>query len=972
MRHNLQKNIKKIFCPKQITPGVLLWTSYLITIFYFIVYQGLSTKMTSFKYRAIGEAISVGIDGSKRNRNFIIICGGFFFLFFILPLVFQRLDRLFRKILDASIYFGLRNILNTWGGFGFISLLFFGWRQQNIFTAFSLFSILICLISIVASLIFYKAAVTSKCSIRPELFEATFQFSLFIGFCIPFLRAFWNNGIVNFDAAAAIGIVSCVAILFWSLSFLQRFKKIAIINWNVCLCPWTLLPFLLLAAMEMQYAFRKHALASTTSISQFIFIGLCTLSLIIFLLIQKRQLTSFQFKIYNKFWFYPSLLFSIISVLHYTGQTNIGAAMDFLHFGNDVIPTQQLFQFGKLPFVDLWYAQGLMKLLFSTAYSLFHEYNLFEFLNWNFLSISVGFLVYYFFFILFLPPFIAFYGLLLLPIGDLTAFGGYYTMCLLPGIYLGACIKKPTFIRMSIFWILGLVAFAWMQSAGGIAILGSFGTILFLHFFDGSGKYKFKNTFGSALIVFSVSAFVFLLLRKLGGHSIGDTLSLINSFTLTDTLIGNYGSIWWGEWSALVPVQYFLLPGACLLLILGITLKWLQEFRMRIQYYSIIFLALVGLATFIRALHRHCLVEGLQFHFSVMVVTLSPLIFLRPFKRGVMISSFVMIAFLLFIPYPMKLVPAPLLREGVWLQLRDWSPTENRVTIDESFQKRAQKLKSFFDRMLTPDQTFFEFVSAHLLYALTQRPVPFFHHSAQILYSEIPQEIYVKEFGEMLSKNKIPLVVFRSPTWWGDHIDNIPTEMSGYKIAEFIYKNFQPIGLFDGFEIWGQNNQFEKLKSEFNAIKKELPTDTLLTETISQNFNYKKLAFIWGNIDNRNAKDLPILEIAHLKESLLHPGKEIEFEFLNHPQDDGLYLDFNLDYPDTEDCNVEFKYGPNLADSFLFDLINTTQLDQHHFILRASSQWRWHKLEKINGVLKAKSTCKNSIKINEIVLRAGD
>ena len=135
-----------------------------------------------------------------------------------------------------------------------------------------------------------------------------------------------------------------------------------------------------------------------------------------------------------------------------------------------------------------------------------------------------------------------------------------------------------------------------------------------------------------------------------------------------------------------------------------------------------------------------------------------------------------------------------------------------------------------------------------------ERKSPFLHHSVQIIFQEPAQEAYVNEFEKKYNAGEIPIVIFSYKDIKNSgierkilaNLDNIPGELSLFKLSEFIYTHYEPFLIVDGFELW---------KAKNSNINYKIPDgeNNYITEfkDVEQNFDMCLLPFIWANCDKK-------------------------------------------------------------------------------------------------------------------------
>jgi hypothetical protein len=135
---------------------------------------------------------------------------------------------------------------------------------------------------------------------------------------------------------------------------------------------------------------------------------------------------------------------------------------------------------------------------------------------------------------------------------------------------------------------------------------------------------------------------------------------------------------------------------------------------------------------------------------------------------------------------------------------------------NDNLSNYPHNLKSFLDKYLLDNQTIYENINAHLLYALAGREAPFLHHSEQIFRSEKALDVYIRRFEKKYEEEDIPIIIMGGGNWWwGNAIDNIPAQLGTFNLTEWLYQHYAPWGTVDGYHLWFALNS--RLWNEFSG-----------------------------------------------------------------------------------------------------------------------------------------------------------
>lgn len=236
-----------------------------------------------------------------------------------------------------------------------------------------------------------------------------------------------------------------------------------------------------------------------------------------------------------------------------------------------------------------------------------------------------------------------------------------------------------------------------------------------------------------------------------------------------------------------------------------------------------IFSFIVFLANAQRGLVRHGFAEhGEIFYYSTFYLGLAFFVghFMQKRQVHLQYSLFFSLLFFSFIGtryhpfFPDKLNLSHMLKGGIFETLNLDLRKENyqgRVRESEDFKQRIfGELKSYMDRNLKSDESFLDFSNTPMLYFYCQRPIPGYFN--QNLQNSIDEYLQLRLI-ESLNKTKAPLVVYSSyPPGWFDATDGIANTLRYYRIAEYIYEHYRPLGILNNHSIWGiKERQWEEI-----------------------------------------------------------------------------------------------------------------------------------------------------------------
>jgi hypothetical protein len=112
--------------------------------------------------------------------------------------------------------------------------------------------------------------------------------------------------------------------------------------------------------------------------------------------------------------------------------------------------------------------------------------------------------------------------------------------------------------------------------------------------------------------------------------------------------------------------------------------------------------------------------------------------------------------------------------------------------------------KTFLDSNFDKSATFIDFSNTPMLYFYTGRKVPSYFN--QYMQNGLTKYIQQENLKQISSMN-IPVVLFsNAPEGWWDATDGVNNTIRYGLIADFIYRNYKPYGIFDKHDIWIKNS----------------------------------------------------------------------------------------------------------------------------------------------------------------------
>lgn len=780
------------------------------------VIYGIDTELRSFSNRTIGIVVFAGIDSSKITSTYVMAIVIAIAGIFLLSVIFQLLFNVFK--IDVERYTGERNFVFLISTFGvFIVLwaeLFANTSPLNVVRVINLV-LLMVFAHLILKNVFQKNEFINSLLSSPVLSV--------LAFLLPFSVIFslWVLNKHNFIFDTFYSYLYFVIVLIWYVVFgvlKKLFSSITADNLyqliGLSAIPLILIPLSIPLSNEIQYTFSRY-IHSARIVSAVFITFLIAISVFIFLFrlykVKKfvnthRLITLVYFPIII------ATLFTYFSYRHFIVLDKV----DMFHHGEYMLTVQQMWQYGKVPFIDIYPTHGLSNLFPQILYSIVNGYHMYEPSLWHWLYYVLhGLLLYFLLRILFTSE-LALLGVLFLPLE--TLFRSYYSMAIFPAIIIARTFaNKPRGLSTClILWSSLLFTFVWRVDFGIAALLSTaaiFAVNYLKKFITGDlNKKEIKDLLVSAGIVFGSGITVFVLLAVLKGVSLKDLIVQNYLYITFQGPVQSYVKIF-ESFGPLVFIQYFIVPTISIFYILYfiyITLLKRQEFGTK--QLVLVFLAIFSLIVSIRSTQRHSLIEGYAAYLFPFLAA-SVYIFIKPREVNKSLIAFLIVsmAYLLMLPdtnsYSLLASTVNSMRPGASAPGRfgfhHWKYQEPRSKVNES---QYNSLVEFMDKNLKPGQTFFDFTNSPILYIGTEKE--FLTYLIPLVYnaSDQIQEIQLRNLQSKYEDQKIPFVVFRNGTPALENFDGVPNEIRHYKLAEFIYRNYYPYKSVGTYQIWQAKN----------------------------------------------------------------------------------------------------------------------------------------------------------------------
>ena len=595
--------------------------------------------------------------------------------------------------------------------------------------------------------------------------------------------------------------------------------------------PLALIPLATVVANEVQFAVPS---LSPRAVALSAAVGLVVISAILFVLQQRGRLRVTGASLLSGFYF-PTAVATLATVKTHRHTLDLGV-LDYFRSGELTLPAQQWTELGSVPMLDLLPGRGLADFGFQTLFTGLNGVHGLDMLVWlPWVPVVVGYLLIYGFLSVVISPVVALLVTVLLPIRAVVV--GHYAVVLLPALVLVWVIRRPGFSRYLVLWMTTAALLLWRPHVGLPAAIAIVATVAIMVLFE--HRQTLASALGSLGLAIGMLPAGLLIAEVLWG---GDTYAALSSFLAQ---LGAPGSGELGASFLVVgpgDVANFLegvLPVLAVVIVLYYFLGKLVMGRIfHAPSHAILYLTIFSLVLPARA------VVGAGrnlFDPSLLLLTLAvmPFFVLRgPFRTRMLGRSswlFLTIAFGAFLG---QTDLYNLVSGGEAFRLRTWQKDEQRVR----FETRPHRdLVEFLQAEVGDGESFVDFTDSPVLYALSGMRFPFREISQLGVTSESRQRSQIAVLEEVRGKGGLPFVVFRAPSSPSRSEAGLPREVTSYRIAEFIYRNYVPYAHLSGWGVWRERG--------VQRDRPRAPAKVLNPGQISQDFWLGSLPYRWARED---------------------------------------------------------------------------------------------------------------------------
>ncbi|WP_157198977.1 hypothetical protein [Methanolacinia paynteri] len=805
MENKLSETNDILEIPYDIFAITSFFSTGLYIFFYSILIEKTSFPLTSFSERIIGIAVLEGVDAAARTHFYLysIIITGIFTVILLISLELG-MNRFFPK----NKYKTERDNLALISILGTSNIIFYIFTKNSVFlfNIYLIFSIFCCFVTYI---LIKKYFDLKDRSIFETFKDSTFIISLFL---LPVPVLFFIQVIKGNEFVFTLIDLLLYYLIFFILLILYyfvvplKYPNVLESNFRIIfsksIFPLYLYPFSIPLTNEFQFTFSHWIVIDPKFISLLFFVVLLIITCVFFLRNIKNENSFYDSKYLLENFSLPVVLACIPLYSNYIATTSLFyITQNIFELGLTSTVIQQLFDFGKLPLINLATPHGFMDIYYPILYSIINGYQSIDCFIWQWITPILIVITGYFFLKEFVEGYVSFLLIIFLPLFSILSFNNF--IILFAGIIFIKYWKNPQLTNYCLLIITLLLCFAWRPEAGIASVLGFIFLIVILNYqlLKQSPKQICLNYSKYFLITLGIiglclSAYIILcLITQIS--PISAFQSVLSMYMINDPA-GTYADLF-NSYNINVALQYAIFPLFGLsIVVLFIWIVITRRSLLTSQFILITFLAIATLFLSQRGVQRHSLIEGFSVYYFPLIACSIPLLW---YKSKKLISIIFVILILIGGSFVAQYQFTPIQRDfsSPFFEFTTWDLNESRIQVQPSDLGITEGLTDFLRDSLQKNETYFDLSNYIMPFTLLRTE----YMSDTVIApsaGEWHQNATIKNLNSNLKS--IPFVV--SGGW---QIDTVPNELRAYRIAEYIYQNYRPIGKIDDiYEIWLRND----------------------------------------------------------------------------------------------------------------------------------------------------------------------
>ena len=810
---------------------------YSLGICYYYI-ENYDLSLHRFPGRMIGFATIKGIDIARKTSLFY----NSIFLFLALNAIFYLLAFLFTRkkqgILKAL------NILNISSLAGCLLLFLQVLKLSGSESIHLIFLIqIIAIIFLAIKEIFLKNA-------HKKLFDsALFGIVICIGICFYFLlkecaslfhinvKIYFSGSIIIFSALALFA----VAFYLRRQTYLKALS--ALIKFSWILIPIMLIPFYTVLKDEIYLILNNKGILYFSPLKLYLLLFVFT---VIWIYVRSRkpvvEIKRFSlYKILSNYYF-PLLIFGITAYIYYN-PFFVDNSKGVFEEANRFLPVMEFLKYHTVPLLEKFNSHMLSEIVTIYLYAILNKLSGLQPLIYDFIFPVCAALISYFIIKDFTNnPYVALFTVVLFPLEkDLTV--TFFPVILVVYVLYKIIYHPPSFKNYLLLLCTFLFFVLWkidIGVAGDISILG----VLLIYSFAKSIKLNSRLLL-TALAVFLSGILILFFLFLLNGINL--ISNLLNEYNYLSS-VQSYGYIGLSNNppDRVFQMQYFIFPVVALLLGAYIIFHFKKfSTSKNSKFATICLLFCIGfyIANFQRGLVRHSFIENTdEFLSSFIFFILSGSVYLL-YKHQSHFRKFLLfffVSFLLLTGFKYPECHPFVVYESMKSKLNNFAQIQPRAGINREIdsvgiQSNFEDFEKFISTELKNDETFIDFSNEPMLYYYTHKITPsYFFQSPYSMHNDYLQNRFIENLGNY----KVPLLLFANTLpatqWFWNEPDGVPNALRHYRIAEYLYQQYQPFVVVQNYCIWKR-----KSSSLRNSIKQLFIFKTDLKASILSDSAFK-------------------------------------------------------------------------------------------------------------------------------------
>lgn len=142
-----------------------------------------------------------------------------------------------------------------------------------------------------------------------------------------------------------------------------------------------------------------------------------------------------------------------------------------------------------------------------------------------------------------------------------------------------------------------------------------------------------------------------------------------------------------------------------------------------------------------------------------------------------------------------------------------------RTIITEDMKKTYEYIVNEIKFLLKDNETFVDFTNQTLLYSLSGKYNPVYvNQSPGFLSGELSQKLFIDEIKKSEKKAVIALLPANEKLPLGLSLDGVMNSFRYYLVAEYLYKNYEPLEIVGDYAIWVKKEKKEELYDKIKMI----------------------------------------------------------------------------------------------------------------------------------------------------------